>query len=138
MKDSAPSPILPPIVIDGLHLPAEALSVATMRPLNGGGPEVAREMPTEVELRLDVRGCETLDEAMRARVLSHPALQADRRGVVRVTVATHPSRARNLHEARAQMGRLVSEALRGIDRREPPPVVEVPRPRRGAGLHKRA
>lgn len=94
-------------------LPAEALSVAYVRDLEDGGAEAARHVPMTVELRCDLRACEALTPADRARVLAHPEVRADRRGTVRVTASEHKTRGRNLEEARRVLAGLISRALRG-------------------------
>ena len=123
-------------VREGLTLPASSLSVSYTRDLGGEGtPEAARQTPTTVELRLDVPGSGCFDDAARAKVLAHPALQADRRGTVRVVFGELATRRRNLHEARRRLAALIIEALdRDASHAEATPA---PRRRRGrAGLIK--
>jgi len=110
-----------------LVLPPEALSVAYVRDLEDGGAEAARHIPTTVELRCDLRACDGLTPADRARILAHPEARADRRGVLRVTAREHKTRARNLEEARRLLAGLVSRALRGEHEAQTP---EQGRPRR--------
>ena len=104
-----------------LVLPPEALSVAYVRDLEDGGAEAARHVPTTVELRCDLRACEGLTSADRARVLAHPEVRADRRGTIRVTASEHKTRSRNLEEARRLMAGLLSRALRGEHEAAAPP-----------------
>ncbi len=126
------------IVRDGLTLPSDALSVSFTRDLGGEiGPEAARRTPTTVELRLNVRACDALDEEARRRVLAHPALGGDRRGTVRVVYGELATRRRNLFEARRRLAELVIEALEH-DPDQPPASDSLPRRRGRGGLIKGA
>ncbi|MCC6621358.1 MAG: hypothetical protein IT385_08885 [Deltaproteobacteria bacterium] len=112
----APLPVMP-----GLEIPSEFLSVSYTRSLvrigDDGerevmdGVEAARRLPSAVELRCDVRACTTLDEAQKEKVLSHRALRADRRGVVRTQCSDYESRPKNLGGAREAMSYAIREAL---------------------------
>lgn len=109
-------PILP-----GLEIPSEFLSVSYTRSLvrigDDGerevmdGVEAARRLPSAVELRCDIRGCTTLDDAQKDKILSHRALRGDRRGVVRTQCADYESRPKNLGGAREAMSYAIREAL---------------------------
>ncbi len=123
-------------VRDGLTIPADFLSVSYTRDLgDGGGAEAARQTPTNVELRLDVKRCEALDARQKGLILGHPELRADRRGTVRVGCDEFRSRTKNLEGARARLAFLLREAL---DERRPQDDdgADDRRRRRGAGLFK--
>ncbi len=124
--------LLAPLVIrKDLSVPGDYLSVAYTRDLGGEGtPEMARQTPTSVEFRLDVGRCELFKPAERERILGHPELRHDRRGVVRVQCSEFQTRRRNVEGARYHLAHLIRQALDGrIEPPAGPPVT--PRPRRG-------
>ncbi|MGM0578193.1 MAG: hypothetical protein ACQEXJ_20890 [Myxococcota bacterium] len=124
------------VVTDSLTIPGDCLSVSFVRDLGGDGtPEAARQVPTTVELRFEVRRCDVLDEDQKALVLGHRDLRADRRGTVRVVFGRERSRRGNLGGARELLTLRIREALEGRGG----PVEEEPPQRRGGktGLIKR-
>jgi hypothetical protein len=131
-----------PLLVDPVHTVApEFVSVAYTRAMvrfDGAGAEIldgaeaARHGPSAVELRVDVPGCGAFTAEEVARIVAFRALQADRRGVVRVTYGEGETRPKNLVGARKRMADLMCEAMQTP---LPPAVTE--RPRRGrAGLIK--
>jgi hypothetical protein len=131
-------PVDPLVISRELTIAGDFLSVSYTRDLGAEGtPEVAKQTPTLVELRLDVNRCTDLDDATRARVLAHPAFRHDSRGTVRVLCDEFPSRKKNLAMARQRLAGFLGEAVDAPDvaslRPEPPAEA----PRRGrAGLIK--
>lgn len=120
------------LVQPGLTVPADALSVSYSRKLEEGGPEAARQTPTTVELRCDLRAWPELDAAQREKILAFRPLSAGRT-TVRVVCDEFRSRAGNLRGAREMLARAIAAALAEPTEAPEPP----PRRRRGAGLIKR-
>ena len=130
-----------PLRIDkDLTIPSDYLSVSFTRDLGEeGGPVAARNTPTAVELRLDVKGCEVLSPQDRDTILAYPDIVSDRRGTVRVTCSRFKSRRQNLQAARGLLADSVYHALAGhppLKREETGEPARRPR-RGGAGLIKR-
>lgn len=121
----------------GRRVPADAISVSFTRDLGAdGGPDAAREIPSTVEFRVDLRRWNALSGPARERLLAHPDLQRDSKGTVLLRCGEHASRGQNLDGARAFMAQCIQEA---IDDRVPEEVIDQPvdgRRRSGAGLVK--
>lgn len=73
--------------------------------------QAAKQNPSAVELRLDVRACDVFDEAQKAKIIAWRPLGADRRGVVRVTFGEAETRPKNLAGARERLADAILEAL---------------------------
>jgi len=121
----------------GRRVPTDAMSVSFTRDLGpDGGPDAARETPSTVELRIDLRRWNALSGPARERLLDHPDLERDSKGTVLLRCGEYATRGQNVHAARSFMAQCIQEA---INDRVPEVVVEAPegRPRRGgAGLIK--
>ncbi len=93
------------------------------------GVEAARRRASAVELRLDVKGCTTFDEAAKARIIGWKPLLSDRRGVVRVECGEFESRPKNL-AARARAPRQRDPRRARDPHRSPPGGAQEARSRR--------
>ena len=116
----------------GRKVPSDAISVSFTRNLGAsGGPDEARNIPSTVELRIDLRRWDDLPDAACSRLLAHPDLQRDSKGTVLLRCGEHASRGQNLHAARDFMTQCIQEAF---DDRVPVIEEEEPvRRRRGGG-----
>lgn len=110
-------------------LGVECLAVSYVRDVREGSEaERVRHAPTAVELRVDLKRCEAFDEEQRAKLLSHPDIQTDRRGTMSVICSEYRSRKQNLAGARQIVSRTVRHALQSVPVVTPPPPAPEPRP----------
>jgi len=81
----------------------------------GPGGQHVNKVETQVELRLDVVGCDQLSDAVKGRLAQIAGGRMTRDGVLRVVCGSSRSRQANREECEARIRELVLEALR------PPP-----------------
>ena len=105
---------------DDLVIPIAHLAVSYTRALTQvidgevivlDSAQAAKQNPSAVELRLDVKACEAFDEAQKAKIIAWRPLGADRRGVVRVSFGEAETRPKNLAGARERLATTILEAL---------------------------
>jgi hypothetical protein len=119
----------------GVTIKADGVAESFTRDMEGeDGVVTARDKASTVEIRVDVRGVEPMDDAARDRLLEHPDVDRSGRHTVVLKVSTEGSRHRNLEEARRRMKILVLEAI--DDEVPQPPEPEEPAKRARAGLIK--
>lgn len=96
---------------DGLVIPAAELEVAFARAGGPGGQHV-NTSSTKVELRFDVAGSPSLDDAQRAAITAHLGNRITSEGVLVLTASEHRSQTRNREAVIARFAHLVAEAVR--------------------------
>lgn len=81
----------------------------------GPGGQHVNKVETQVELRLDVTGCDQLTEQVKERLIELAGGRMTRAGVLRVVCGASRSREANRQECEERLRQLLLEALR------PPP-----------------
>jgi len=101
-----------------LTIPSTDLEVETSRSGGPGGQHV-NKTDTRVRVRFDLRGCQVLNGAIKARIRkAHPGkLTTD--GILLVVCGTHRSQSQNLEEARDRLKDIIRAALSPPKKRKP-------------------
>ena len=127
----------PILVIDGVRVPASALTVHAVRASGPGGQNV-NKVATKIDLRVDLTTIEGLSDGARARLRGLARNRLDAEGRLVVTSQVTRNQARNLDDARARVADLIRAALVAPRRRVKTGPSAGARRRRLAGKKRRA
>ncbi|MGH7296137.1 MAG: alternative ribosome rescue aminoacyl-tRNA hydrolase ArfB [Polyangiaceae bacterium] len=100
----------PIVVSPGVRVPDEALSMRAVRSSGPGGQNV-NKVSSKVELRVDLRLVQGLDEGARARLRHAAAGRLDADGLLLVTSQRTRDQRLNVADAREKVRELVAAAL---------------------------
>jgi ribosome-associated protein len=95
----------------GVEIPTSELEVSFARSGGPGGQHV-NTSSTKVELRFDVIGSPSLDDAQKARVVDALGGRVTKDGVLVLHASEHASQTRNREAVVARFANLLAEALR--------------------------
>ena len=103
---------------DGTIIPAREIELSFARSGGPGGQHV-NTSATKVELRFDVAGSPTLDDARKARIADALGTRMTADGVLVLQASEYRSQARNRDAVHARLRTLLSSALRPPRPRRP-------------------
>jgi ribosome-associated protein len=115
-----------------LRLPEQELEESFIRSGGPGGQNV-NKVASAVQLRFDVRGSPSLDDATKQRLLALAGRRASRDGVLVITARSHRDQALNRAEARARLAELLRQAAIQPKKRKKTRPTAAARQRRLAG-----
>lgn len=96
---------------DGTIIPGREIELTFARSGGPGGQHV-NTSATKVELRFDVAGSPTLDDARKAKITEALGTRMTAEGVLVLQASEYRSQARNRDAVHARLGGLLSSALR--------------------------
>jgi ribosome-associated protein len=102
--------MLPLHIRPGVVVPSEALSFRAVRASGPGGQNV-NKVSSKVELRVNVRAIEGLDDGARARLATACAGMLDAEGLLLVTSQLTRDQRRNVENAREKVRAMIERAL---------------------------
>ena len=127
----------PIVVVDGVLIPAAALSLRAARSSGPGGQNV-NKVASKIELRVDLERIEGLGEEVRARLHAITDGRRDAEGRLLVTSQRTRDQHRNLEDAREKVRAIVRRALVPPRPRRPTRATAAAKARRLAGKRQRA
>jgi ribosome-associated protein len=114
------------------RLPEQELEESFIRSGGPGGQNV-NKVASAVQLRFDVRGSPSLDDATKQRLLALAGRRASRDGVLVITARNHRDQALNRAEARTRLAELLRQAAIQPKKRKKTRPTAAARQRRLAG-----